>query len=63
MIHIVPGTYFFHAFKCSKQDCSWHKSLRSGIIEVFGEPVPTVDENNTTHYVQGCDPKEQYIRL
>ena len=35
--------------------------MRSGTIEVFGEPVPIVDENNTTHYVQGSDPKEQYM--
>ena len=35
--------------------------MRSGTIEVFGEPVPTVDEKNTTHYVQGSDPKEQYM--
>ena len=26
---------------------------------MFGEPVSTVNENNTTHYVQGSDPKEQ----
>ena len=31
------------------------------MIEVFGEPVPTVNENNTTHCVQDSDPKEQYI--
>ena len=28
---------------------------------MFGEPAPTVDENNTTNYVQGSDPKEQYM--
>ena len=37
---------FFHVFKCSKQDCQWHKSLRSGSIEVFGEPIANLDENN-----------------
>ena len=30
--------------------------MRSGTIEVFGEHVPTVDENNTTYYIQGSDP-------
>ena len=44
-----------------KQDCQWHKPLRSGAIELFGEPAPTVDENNIAHYVQGSDPKEQYM--
>ena len=42
-IHCISRTYFFHAFKCSKQDCQWHKPLRSGTIEVSGEPVPTID--------------------
>ena len=32
------------------------------MIEVFGETVPTVDENSTTHYVQSSDPKEQYMQ-
>ena len=56
----ISRAYFFRVFKCSKQDCRWHKPLRSGTIEEFGEPVPTLDENNTTHYVQGSDPKQQY---
>ena len=50
--HCICRTYFFDVFKCSKQDCRCHKPLRSGMIEVFGEPDPTQDENNTTHYVQ-----------
>ena len=55
--HCISRTYFFHLFKCSKQDCQWYNPLRSGKIQVFGKPAPTVDEN-TTHYIQGSDPKE-----
>ena len=35
--------------------------LLSSTIEVFREPVPTVNENNTTHYVHTSEPKEQYM--
>ena len=34
--------------------------MRSGKIQVFGKPVPTVDEN-ITHYIQGSGPKEKYM--
>ena len=46
--HCISKTYFFRVFKCSKQDCRWHRPLRSSTIEVFGEPAPAVDGNNTT---------------
>ena len=59
-MHCISRTYFFHLFKFSKQDCQWYKPLISGKMQVFGKPVPTVDEN-TTHYIQGSDPKEKYM--
>ena len=54
--HCISRTYFFHVYKCSEQDCQWHKPLRSSMIEVFGEPVPILDENNTTQCSRCNDP-------
>ena len=59
--HCTLRTYYFHVYKCDSDDCSFHKPLRNGPIESFGDPVPYTDDDGKEHYRLGEDPDEKYM--
>lgn len=59
--HCTKRTYHFCIFKCESNDCLFHRPIHSDPIEMFGDPVPYQDDDNTEHYPLGENPEQKYM--